>query len=74
MLSNLGLWAIYHNLKVFEASIIAAPKKIIREGTLVQFSFDNCDVNVNTIDGHGTFMSGIMCVTPLEANDTPMTE
>lgn len=30
-------------------------------------------MNVNTIDGHGTFhnMSGIMCVTPLEAIDTP---
>jgi hypothetical protein len=73
LLSNLGFCATYHDLKVFEASIITAPKEFIKDGTFVQFSFDNCDVNVNTIDGHGTFhnMSGIMCVTPANAIVTP---
>lgn len=68
-LANMGLCSTYHDVKVLEASIVMAPGPNIKLGTFAQFAFDNCDFNINTIDGHGTFhnMSGIECITPVES-------
>jgi len=50
-----------------ELSFIQSPT--VDPGTFAQFVLDNCDVNLNTIYGYGTFhnMADIMCVTPAEA-------
>lgn len=41
----------------------------ITENGFMQYVFDNADINVTTLDGHGTFhaLGGIQCVTPHEA-------
>lgn len=76
LLSSMGLCASYHDIKVLETSLIMAPKSTLKQGTFVQYAFDNCDFNVNTIDGNGTFhnMAGIKCITPsdgiVNAKDT----
>lgn len=66
LLSNLGLCSSYHDVSVLETSVVMSPEPKIKPGSFVQFAFDNCDFNVNTIDGSGTFhnMAGIKCVTP----------
>ncbi|KAJ8882995.1 hypothetical protein PR048_014834 [Dryococelus australis] len=38
----------------------------------VQFTFDNADFNIRTLDGHSTVhnMGGIMCITPKTSKHT----
>lgn len=66
-MSHIGLCASYHETTLFESSIINDPEQYkIFGDSFVQFSFDNANHDVNTIDGLGTFhtMGGIMMVTP----------
>lgn len=58
--------APYYQLRLFEASTIMDPPKIISEDTFVQYVFDNTDHNAQTIDGHKTFhcLGGIRIHTP----------
>lgn len=41
----------------------------INQNGFTQYVFDNADINVTTLDGHGTFhaLGGIQCVTPRDA-------
>lgn len=66
ILSNLGCCASYHEVNLYEASILS--QKII-PNTFHQFVFDNADFNINNIDSLNTFhsMGGIHCVTPFSA-------
>lgn len=70
MLASLGFSASYSSTTVLESSAIMRPDKLELEGNaFIQFSFDNADFNINTVDGLGTFhaMGGIMMVTPYES-------
>lgn len=57
---------------MFETSAIMHPQTHIMSNTFLQFSFDNADHNLNTIDGFNTFhaMEGIQCVTPTSPVET----
>uniref|UniRef100_A0A1B6ETH7 Uncharacterized protein n=1 Tax=Cuerna arida TaxID=1464854 RepID=A0A1B6ETH7_9HEMI len=72
MLSLMGVCSSYHEAAVYQASLINAGTPIIHSNGFIQHVFDNADVNVRTIDGHGTFhaMGGIQCVTPGSCVDT----
>lgn len=66
MLSKLSICSSYNDVQILEASLIMAPPEKIQPKAFCQFVFDNCDFNVNTIDGYNTFhnMAGIKCITP----------
>lgn len=69
MLSCLGFYASYHEISIFQASIIKAindDKGPSYSNCFSQFSFDNADHNVATLNGMNTFhyMGGIRCVVP----------
>lgn len=69
LLSTLGFSASYKDTMILETSAIMRPDQLMLKDpsmSFVQFSFDNADFNVNTLDGTGTFhaMGGIMIVTP----------
>ena len=69
-LSYLGLCSPYHEMMLFEASVVNDPENYkLSNDSNVQFIFDNADHNTNTIDGLNTFhaMGRIMCVTPSSA-------
>ncbi|KYN28333.1 hypothetical protein ALC57_02246 [Trachymyrmex cornetzi] len=57
---------IYNDVQILEASLIMAPPEVIEPRAFCQFVFDNCDFNVNSIDGYNIFynMAGIKCITP----------
>lgn len=63
MLHNLGICSSYYDIKVLESSLILSDNTFIETKflSLIQCVFDNCDYNVNTIDGLNTFhnMAGI---------------
>lgn len=63
LLANMGMCPTYHNFNIFETSLIMTPDPNIRIGAFAKFAFENCDFNVNTTDGHGTFhnMACIEC-------------
>ena len=71
MLSYLGICSSYHDVKVLESSLVMSNDLIIDKNALffIQYVFDNCDFNVNTIDGYNTFhnKAGIVIVTPTAA-------
>lgn len=70
-LSLLGICSSYHYIRILESSSINSNNITISKEALklIQFGYDNCDINVNTIDGLHTFhnMIGVMYVTPAQA-------
>ncbi|XP_044760396.1 uncharacterized protein LOC123317849 [Coccinella septempunctata] len=67
LMSKLGVSATYHNIQIYEASVIMQPAKLITHAnSFTQFVFDNTDHNVSTLDGHETFhcLGGIKVSTP----------
>lgn len=66
ILSSIGVCCSYQECLHFESCAIDNFKENIPEESFCLFVYDNADVNIRTIDGHGTFhsMGGIMCVTP----------
>lgn len=65
VLSSLGFCASYTETETFQLSSVLHPEQDPEKGFL-QFVADNADVNVATLDGHGTFhsMGMIQSVTP----------
>ncbi|KAF2898426.1 hypothetical protein ILUMI_07751 [Ignelater luminosus] len=59
----------YNEILAYEAASTKQGPPAINEGTFAQFVINNADINLSTIDGHGTFhcMRGIECVTPTES-------
>lgn len=51
LLSNFGIYTL---CEMLETSLITAPPHVTKPGAFTQFVFDNCDINVDTIDGKGT--------------------
>lgn len=71
VVSALGFCASYTEAEIFQISAILHPEAQAGQG-FIQFVADNADVNVNTLDGLGTFhsMGMINCVTPKANNRT----
>ncbi|KAF0716418.1 SWIM-type domain-containing protein [Aphis craccivora] len=72
MLSNLGFSNKYNEVLLYESAAVNHPKpKILSPaaGAFIQYSADNADININTIDGHNTvhIMGVIQIVTPKNA-------
>lgn len=69
MLHKLGVVSSYKECQVFENSMVLHKRNSELSLNFSQYVFDNCDHNVNTIDGHKTFhvMGGIQIVTPAAA-------
>ena len=73
ILHSVGFSVSYAEAKRCEFSLmITDEEESVPEG-FVQFALDNADINVRTLDGHGTFhnMGGIMYETPGASRDTP---
>ncbi|XP_044003051.1 uncharacterized protein LOC122848794 [Aphidius gifuensis] len=66
ILSSLGVCPSYYHLRLYEASVLLDPPKLIINEAYSQYVFDNTDHNVITIDGHKTFhcLGGIWVLTP----------
>lgn len=72
ILSSLGFSNSYNDALLYEAAAISHPQSNILSpgsGSFVQYSADNADININTIDGHNTMhiMGVIQIVTPKSA-------
>lgn len=69
--SAMGFSCSYSEAVRIESSAIVCGESLppLGEGSFMQFTFDNADVNVNTLDGENTFheMGGIMIITPYSA-------
>lgn len=57
LLSKIGVSVAYSKCLAFENSAITNNKDNVPEDSFIQFVFDNADINIRTIDGHGTFHS-----------------
>lgn len=57
ILSAMGFSAPYREVTIFENSCIHRPESEILENSFSQFVFDNADININTLDGRGTFLA-----------------
>ncbi|KAL4105063.1 hypothetical protein QTP88_020338 [Uroleucon formosanum] len=72
MLSNLGFSNTYKEVLLYESAVVNHPQpKILSPaaGAFIQYSADNADINIYTIDGHNTvhIMGVIQIVTPKSA-------
>lgn len=72
ILSSLGFSNTYHEAMLYEAAIVKHPQPNIllpETGAFIQYSADNADINVYTVDGHNTvhIMGVIQIVTPKSA-------
>ncbi|KAF4527646.1 hypothetical protein B566_EDAN010870, partial [Ephemera danica] len=65
---QLGYCSSYQEVQRFELSATKLETTKI-SGGFIQHVFDNADINVATLTGHGTFhcLGGIVCVTPASA-------
>lgn len=65
-LSSLGFCSSYHQLLLYQTSVIKNRDEPLMSQCFSQFVFDNADHNVCTIDGYNTFhyMGGIEIVVP----------
>ena len=73
MLSTLGFSDDYREVqRLYDAMLPNEQKVYDLSGDLVNFVFDNADVNIRTLTGSGTWhaMGGIACVTPVGAEHT----
>ncbi|KAF2886336.1 hypothetical protein ILUMI_19837 [Ignelater luminosus] len=59
----------YNEILAYEAASAKQGPPVINERAFAQFVFGNADINLSTIDGHGTFhcMEGIKGGTPTES-------
>lgn len=71
MLSSLGFSVNMAEVKRYEYSAMAHKSTEIISTDYLQFSFDNADFNIRTLDGHATFhcMGGVEMTTPAPKND-----
>ncbi|KAG5881877.1 hypothetical protein JTB14_008691 [Gonioctena quinquepunctata] len=69
-MSTLGFCASYEEAQTLELSAVMHPESDTHNG-FHQFVADNADINVGTLDGHGTVhsMGMIDCITPKIDND-----
>lgn len=72
ILSSLGFSNAYNDALIYEAAAISHTQPNILppgSGSFVQYSADNADININTIDGHNTMhiMGVIQIVTQKSA-------
>lgn len=64
--SSLGFSISYSEVLNFERCTIVTPAPLPDPSTSVQYVFDNADINIDTVDGKGTFhqLGGLMIITP----------
>ena len=73
ILSALGFCDDYREVqRLYDATIPNEQQAYDLSGDLVNFVFDNADINIRTLTGLGTWhaMGGIACVTPVGAEHT----
>ena len=69
LLASMNFCASYNEVQLVESSAATHPQPGTSPLSFVQYTFDNADHNVNTLDGLNTFhcLGGIKCLTPAKS-------